>query len=229
MRRFRKTSVLVALLVGLGLTSDREASQATFTAEIWADNWFSIYVGEQLVLEDPVPITTERSFNAESVTFEAEYPFTVSVVARDFIENDTGLEYIGRRNQQAGDGGFIMQVSDTPGGTTVAVTDSDWSCLVVHRAPINPECVSSSDPESDCQAEIRPEPEGWKLDDFDASGWEAATEFTEAQVSPRGGYDQIDWDPAARLIWSSDLVIDNTLLCRTTVTDGRRQEPSHIP
>ncbi len=98
------------------------------------------------------------------------------------------------------------------------VSDSAWSCLAIHRAPLNPDCASSADPESDCQSEIEPEPEGWEGDDFDVSGWAQATEFTEAQVVPRGGYDEVTWHAAARLIWSSDLVIDNTLLCRVTVS-----------
>jgi hypothetical protein len=34
---------------------------------------------------------------------------TVAFAFRDFMENDTGLEYIGERNQQMGDGGAIAQ------------------------------------------------------------------------------------------------------------------------
>lgn len=219
MTRVRVTFVLIALLVGLGSVPVDQASRATLTVDIWADNWFSVFVGERLILEDPIPITTERSFNAAAVSFEAEYPFTLSVIARDFIENDTGLEYIGRRNQQAGDGGFILQVTESGTGRIVAATDSKWSCLVLHRAPLNPdECIDSSDPASVCRAEIHEEPDGWKRSDFDLNGWSSATEHTEEQVQPRGGYDQVDWDAAARLIWSSDLVLDNTLLCRVTVT-----------
>ena len=32
----------------------------SFKAQVWADNWFSLYVGENFVGEDSVPITTER-------------------------------------------------------------------------------------------------------------------------------------------------------------------------
>ena len=45
-----------------------------FVAEVWADNWFALYVNGELVGEDSTPITTERSFNAETITFTATYP-----------------------------------------------------------------------------------------------------------------------------------------------------------
>ena len=41
---------------------------------------------------------------------------------------------------------------------------------------------------------------------------------TSRQVGPKGGYDNINWDAAAKLVWSDDLVLDNTLLCRMTIT-----------
>jgi len=78
--------------------------------DVWADNWFEMRVDGVQVAEDSVPITTERSFNAESFSFEAEPPFVVGLIAKDFIENDTGLEYIGSRRQQMGDGGVILQM-----------------------------------------------------------------------------------------------------------------------
>lgn len=43
----------------------------TFSADVWADNWFEVRIDGVQVAEDSVPITTERSFNAESFNFEA--------------------------------------------------------------------------------------------------------------------------------------------------------------
>ena len=94
--------------------------------EVWADNWFAFYLGERLIIEDSTPITTERSFNAETFVFEAEYPLQMNFIARDFKEDDTGLEYIGRRNQQMGDGGLIAQFTDLATGNAIVVTDSRW-------------------------------------------------------------------------------------------------------
>ena len=67
----------------------------TFQLEAWADNWFAAYLGEELIVEDSVSITTERSFNAETAVFEASYPLNLNFILKDFKENDTGLEYIG--------------------------------------------------------------------------------------------------------------------------------------
>ncbi len=104
--------------------------------EVWADNWFSLYVGEQLVIEDSTPITTERSFNAETFVFDVEYPLQLNIVAKDFKENDTGLEYIGHRNQQMGDGGLIAQFTDGTTGETIAVTGFSLAMSGnTHRAP----------------------------------------------------------------------------------------------
>ena len=188
--------------------------------QVWADNWFAFYLGERLIIEDSTPITTEKSFNAETFAFDAEYPLQMNFVAKDFKENDTGLEYIGRRNQQMGDGGFIAQFTDAATGDAIAVTDSSWRCLVIHAAPLNPSCEDESDPEAGagpCQFHSIDEPEGWRMPDFDDSGWTPAVEYSENDVRPKDGYDQIDWSHGAQLIWAADLERDNTLLCRFTV------------
>jgi len=186
-------------------------------AEVWADNWFAFYLGDTKVAEDSVPITTERSFNAETFVFEARYPLEVNLVIRDYIQDDTGLEYIGTPNQQMGDGGFIMQLTDTATGRVVAVSDAAMRCLVIHKAPLNPSCEKSPNPSATCQSMILPEPEGWKSTGFDVSSWQPATVYTAAQVGPKEGYTTIRWDPSARLVWTSDLKADNTLLCKLRI------------
>jgi hypothetical protein len=189
----------------------------TFTAEVWADNWFSLYVNGEPVGEDSVPITTERSFNAETITFTATYPLTIAMVTKDFKEDDSGLEYIGTDRQQMGDGGFIAQITDTSTGTVVTTTTSAWRGLVIHRAPLNADCVTAADPITACEHEVLPEPDGWTTPGFDDSDWTAATVYTAAEVGAKDGYDTISWSPSAALIWSGDLKVDNTILWRTTV------------
>ncbi|MCP3939104.1 MAG: YbhB/YbcL family Raf kinase inhibitor-like protein [Actinomycetia bacterium] len=188
-----------------------------FEVEVWADNWFALYANGELIGEDSVPITTERSFNSETFTFEASYPLTIAIEAKDFKENDTGLEYIGEPNQQMGDGGIIAQITDTNTSEIVAVTDGTWSALVIHQAPVNPECAKDADPSSTCRSEIIDAPANWTAVGFDDSSWGTATEWTEADVSPKDGYDQISWDTSAELIWGPDLEIDNTILLRSSV------------
>lgn len=203
-------------------SSSSEPSQSSggsteFQIEVWADNWMAVYVDGELIGEDSVPITTERSFNSETFTFEASTPFTIAIEAKDFKETDSGLEYIGEGNQQMGDGGIIVQITDTSTGEVVAGSDGTWSALVVHRAPLNVECENSTDPDSECEFEITETPAGWTDAAFDVSAWPTATEWSEAAVSPKDGYGQIDWDPAAQLIWGTDLEVDNTVLLRTTI------------
>lgn len=201
-------------------TSDTTAAAGetvTFTAEVWADNWFSLTVNGESVGEDSVPITTERSFNRETITFEATYPLTVAVVAKDFKETDSGLEYIGTDRQQMGDGGIIAQITDSTTGEVVAVTDDSWQALAIQRAPLNPDCVSSPDPDADCESEAIEEPAGWTEADYDDSDWAAATVFSAVDVDPKEGYDEVAWDSSAQFIWGVDLEVDNTVLLRATV------------
>lgn len=148
----------------------------------------------------------------------AALPFTLAIEAKDFKETDSGLEYIGESNQQMGDGGIIAQITDVSTGEVVAVTDADWTALVVHRAPLNPECDGDPDPDSTCEFSIVEMPAGWTSSDFDDSAWSDATEWSAVDVSPKDGYADIDWDPSAQFIWGTDLHVDNTVLLRTTVS-----------
>lgn len=194
-------------------------SEETFTADVWADNWFEMRINGTQVAEDSVPITTERSFNAESFEFAAERPFVIGLVAKDFKENDSGLEYIGTRRQQMGDGGVILQILNGS-GAAVAVSNSAWQCLVVHTAPLDKACESEINPVAGigaCAFEASEEPVGWDQAGFDASNWPQASVFTEREVSPKDGYDRIDWVDEAELIWGPDLEQSNTILCRLVV------------
>lgn len=196
------------------------AETRSITADIWVDNWVEMYVNGTEVLEDSVPITTERSFNAETATFAADMPMTIAILAKDFKQDDTGLEYIGTDRQQMGDGGMIAQFRDADTGEVVAVTNSDMRCLVLHRAPLDRSCATERDPvagQGACAFAETLIPTDWTDPGFDDSAWAPAVEHTVRDVSPKDGYDDIDWDGSARLIWSDDLVQDNTLLCRVTI------------
>jgi len=188
--------------------------------EVWADNWFAFYLGNTLIKEDSVPITTERSFNAEVFTFSATYPLQLNFIAKDFKENDTGLEYIGSPRQQMGDGGLIAQFTNADTGELIAATDSSWACLVIHEAPLDTACAKEANPvagQGPCTFTAIDEPAGWKDAVFDDSSWSRATVYTAQQVGPKDGYDQIRWNSLAQLIWGPDLKKDNTILCRLTV------------
>ena len=227
------TTLLIAVvLLGASCSSDADSDSVTSTAEaasagdsstfqieVWADNWMAVYVNGELIGEDSVSITTERSFNAETFTFDASSPFTVAIEAKDFKETDSGIEYIGEGNQQMGDGGIIAQITDTTSGEVIDSTDSGWIALVVHRAPLNTECEKDADPDATCEYEVVETPSDWAAADFDDSAWSNATEWSESDVGPKDGYDEINWDDSAHLIWGTDLEVDNTVLLRTTVTN----------
>jgi hypothetical protein len=212
MKRIIVTSALLLL-------STTALSAANFSADVWADNWFELRINGTQVAEDSVPITTERSFNAESFDFEADRPFVIGIVAKDFKENDSGLEYIGSRRQQMGDGGVIVQIKDAA-GKPVAVSNADWKCLVIHTAPLDKSCEAAPNPvagEGACGFEAIEEPDGWDQAAFEAAEWPQASEYSEREVSPKDGYDKISWVNGARLIWGPDLEQSNTVLCRMTV------------
>ena len=190
---------------------------STFTAEVWADNWFALYVNGELVGEDSVPITTERSFNAETITFTASYPLTIAMITKDFKETDSGLEYIGEPNQQMGDGGFVAQFTDTSTGEIVATTNGDWRGLVIQTAPLNVECEKSADPDTDCQFETLDEPVNWTSSNFDDSSWANATSYLADEVGVKDGYNEIMWDSTAEIIWGPNLNTNNTILWRTRI------------
>lgn len=190
----------------------------SFQAEIWVDNWFELYLNGKKIAQDSVPITTERSFNSAKVKFTATYPFTIGIIARDYTENASGLEYIGKANQQIGDGGFVLQIRELAKNTVIGVTDRSWKTLVINKAPLNPECVSSSKPLVDCKSQQIATPTSWAQKTFNDKQWINATEYSQDEVGVKDGYFDISWSPLAELIWSNDLKIDNYLLLRKTFT-----------
>ncbi len=190
-----------------------------FKADVWADNWFALYANGSLVGQDRISINTEKSFNAESFTFTAERPFMLALIAKDFKENDTGLEYIGTRKQQMGDGGVILQIKDAR-GRLVAVSDRDWRCKVIHEAPLHKSCAKERNPrvgEGPCGFKASKPPRGWTAEYFDDSDWPYAKEYKKRHVRPKDDYKKVDWHRKAEFIWGPDLRTNNTMLCRLKV------------
>ena len=78
MRRLSTLLAVGLLFSGLASSSPSNAASKvyTFTAEVWADNWFALYVNGKKVGEDSTAFATERSFNSDSISFKASYPLT---------------------------------------------------------------------------------------------------------------------------------------------------------
>lgn len=202
-------------------TLDTQGSR-TLIGEVWVDNWFELSVNGKTLIRDSVPITTERSFNAERFTFKADPPFTFAFEFRDFMQNPTGLEYIGSRRQQMGDGGAIAQFRDAETGKIIAVTNNTWRCTVAQHAPVNKSCARERDPKvgsGACAEQKTPVSKNWTAPDFNDSSWSKATEHSARAVRPKDGYDAVRWDKSAKIIWGPNLEQDNIVLCRITV-DG---------
>ncbi len=194
----------------------------TLIGEVWVDNWFELSVNGRKLVRDSVPITTERSFNAERFTFKADPPFTFAFEFRDFMQNPTGLEYIGSRRQQMGDGGAIAQFRDAETGKVIAVTNNNWRCMVAQHAPVNKSCARERDPKAGvgaCAEQKTAVSNNWTSPGFDDRSWPNATRHSARAVRPKDGYDAIRWDRSAQFIWGPNLEQDNIVLCRTTVDD----------
>ncbi|MEO0054706.1 MAG: hypothetical protein RLZZ50_653, partial [Verrucomicrobiota bacterium] len=174
----------------------KPAMSDTVKLNIYADNWFMLYVNGRLVAVDPIPFTPH---NVVSVDFLPEYPMTIAVLAKDNADPVTGLEY----GDRIGDGGFILKFAD---GT---VTNATWRAKCFSRGPIggdvkNPRVASE------------PLPQNWWAADFDDSRWPQAKEYSAAVVDPKSPYYEYDFKNA-EFIWTDDLAIDNTVVFRTRV------------
>ena len=213
-------AALAGVLV-LGIIPATSAPAATkifsFTAEIWADNWFALYVNGKKVGEDSTPFATERSFNSDAISFKASYPLTIGIMARDYVENASGLEYIGKPNQQIGDGGIIAQIRDMDSKQVITATNKSWKVFVTNKAPLNEDCVKSKAPLLDCKSTVTKAPTSWYSSTYKDSSWKNATEFTAAAVGVKDGYFNFTWAQTSSLVWSSDLRLENTILLRTKI------------
>jgi phosphatidylethanolamine-binding protein (PEBP) family uncharacterized protein len=217
MRKHILFTLIFTLVIPFSNAHSAVSKSISFQAEVWADNWFSLYVNGKKVGEDSVSITTEKSFNSEKIKFTASYPLTVGVIAKDFTENLSGLEYIGKPNQQIGDGGIIIQIRELVSGKVIAYTSSDWKVLTITKAPLNPECVTSTNPLADCKYFNSATPSTWASTSFKDSSWKNATEYSREAVGVKEGFFDFSWAPSANLVWSSDLKLDNTILLRKVV------------
>ena len=78
----------------------------TIKANMYADNWFMLYVNGELVAVDSIKFIPH---NVISVDMLPTYPMTIAVMAKDNADLKTGMEYA---NTNIGDGGFILKFGD---------------------------------------------------------------------------------------------------------------------
>jgi len=207
---------------------------AIITGYIFGDNYFELYINGVLVGVDPVPYTP---FNSCIVKFQVNYPYTIAIKLVDWEENlGVGSELNGGNPYHAGDGGFIASFSD---GTATSQT---WKAQTFYIAPIEDlsQVVELSDStrstasastspgcNGGCYAIHYPIPSTWNSVAFNDAGWPNATEFSEATVGVAGTLAYTNFSSlwsTAKFIWSSNLILDNEVLVRHTVT-----VPSSVP
>ncbi len=168
----------------------------TMKLNVYADNWFMLYVNGRLVAVDSIPFTPH---NVVSVDFLPEYPMTLAVLAKDNADPKTGMEY----GTSIGDAGFCLKFAD---GT---VTNASWKAKNFFRGPVNGD---TSNP----RVIQEPLPANWWTVEFDDSTWKNAREYTVEEVDPKQPYFESDFE-GARFIWTDDIALDNTVIFRTKV------------
>ncbi|MBL9093620.1 MAG: hypothetical protein JNL96_20550 [Planctomycetaceae bacterium] len=183
-----------------GGTKLRKPSIAdTVRANVYADNWFVLYINGELVAVDSIKFIPH---NVVSVDVLPAYPMTIAVMARDNADPKTGMEYA---NTNVGDGGFILKFGD---GT---VTDATWKAKKYSWGPIDGDVKNP-------RVESVAVPENWYAVEFDDSSWANAKEYTEAEIDPKQPYYDADF-AGAKFIWTDDVKLDNTVIFRHVV-DG---------
>ncbi|NOQ34342.1 MAG: hypothetical protein GQ569_00420, partial [Methylococcaceae bacterium] len=200
-----KTGLLLLSLTSLiaSQTHAETNKPQQVTGKIFADNSFILFVNGKKVASDPIKFTPH---NTVKVKFKTTYPVVYAIEAKDYAHPETGLEY---KHTRIGDGGLIVKFSD---GTT---SNASWKCKAFSQGPTDRACLRNL-PKLNCFVKNTPIPKNWMAVNFDDTDWNETREFSDAQVRPHGDFSKNNWT-GAKFIWSKDLEIDNTVLCRLTV------------
>lgn len=207
------------------------------TAYIFADNYFEMYINGIPVGKDNVPFT---QFNSNIVRFKVIRPFTIAMLLVDWEERlGVGCETNGGFTYHCGDGGMVAVFKDA-NNNIIAKTGSDWKAQTFYTAPImNLTCpsevgtsrLSSSCSSADSNAGTSyyglhwPRPANWTLATFDDTNWPAATLYSNTTIGVNNkpaytNFTSIFDDPIddAQFIWSTNVVLDNEVIVRKTVS-----------
>lgn len=213
-----------------------DSSGELFTAYIFADNYFELYINGIPAGKDNVPYTP---FNSSIVRFRVNRPFTIAMLLIDWEEHlGLGYETNNTYTYYAGDGGMVAVIKDA-NDNTVAITGNDWKAQTYYTAPIiDLNCPTESGNErlsTNCVALSTntgagyyglhwQRPADWMLPQFNDTLFPSAYTYSNTTVGVNNkpaytNFTDIFDDPAqdAAFIWSSNLVLDNEVLVRYTV------------
>ncbi len=207
-----------------------------YTAYIFADNYFEMYVNGQAVGKDNVPFT---QFNSNVVRFKVNKPFTIAMKLVDWEEHlGIGTEKSRGKSSPAGDGGMVAVIKDAD-DKIISITGENWKAQTFYTAPIKDlSCVSekgSIRQSNNCDETDSDEgssyfglhwelPMDWEKQSFDDADWPNAVTYTNETigVDNKKAYTNFkdifdDKEQDAQFIWSSNVVLDNEVIVRYTV------------
>ncbi|NND91270.1 MAG: hypothetical protein HKN42_10430 [Granulosicoccus sp.] len=207
-----------------------------FVMYLYADNYYELYINGELIAVDPVPYTP---LNSSVVRFKADRPLTIAVMAVDWEQNlGLGSENSGGLAFNPGHGGFIAHLQDST-QNTVAITNRRWRAQTFYTSPLkNRNClVASRQIRRSRPCDVRGEnyaagfsgahwdlPGDWMMPSFDDSIWPSASTYSNKRVGADNTRaftnfrDVFDTEGAdADFIWSTNLILDNLVILRTTV------------
>lgn len=207
-----------------------------FTAYMFADNYFEMYVNGVAVGKDKVPFT---EFNSSIVKFKVQKPFTIAMKLVDWEEHlGVGCEANRGKSYHAGDCGMVAVIKDG-GNNIIATTNENWKAQTFYTAPIKDlSCVSEDGNyrySKNCDTNGGQDgtsfyalhwetPTDWMKTDFNDSNWPNAITYTNQTIGVDNkpsytNFTSIFDDPEndAKFIWSTNVVLDNEVLVRYTV------------
>lgn len=223
----------VAALTGSDIITIDNSGEI-YTAYVFADNYFELYINGIPVGKDAVPYT---EFNSSIIRFKALKPFTIAIKCVDWEESlGLGMETQGSSTTHVGDGGFVAVIKNAA-GTVVAITNNTWKAQTYYTAPVvdlaclsetggyrNSTACATTTATSSSYGVHWAVPANWFSPAYDDSGWPAATTFTNATVgvANKPSYTNFAdiFDNAANdasFIWSTNLLLDNVVLLRKQV------------
>jgi hypothetical protein len=215
-----------------------DATGEVITAYIFADNYFEMYINGVPVGKDKVPYT---EFNSSIVRFKANRPFSIAMLLVDWEERmGVGAETNGGFTYHVGDGGMVAIFKDAS-NNVIAKTDSSWKAQTFYTSPImNLACatesgtsrltttctIADSNSGSTYYGLHWARPANWTNASFDDSTWPSATTYTNIVigVNNKPSYTNFanifdDDTNDAQFIWSKNVILDNEVIVRKTITN----------
>jgi len=233
---YANDGVALAALNGSDIVTIDSAGEL-ITAFIFADNYFEMYINGVPVGKDNVPYT---QFNSNIIRFRVNKPFTIAMLLVDWeehlgvgCENNNGFQY------HMGDGGMVAVFKDST-NTIIETTGSDWKAQTFYTSPIiDLTCPSENGfmrLSNTCSTQASnngngyyglhwSKPSNWMDAAFNDSIFPQATTYTNATVGISNkpaytNFTNIFDDPThdAQFIWSTNLILDNEVIVRHTVS-----------